>query len=315
MKTFVLFISVAFSALCWGTAYGGTVTLTSAGGRQFRHKDGSMLPAGALIRVGTFNLPPATRDQTLRSTSDYGQLAAWFKPLGESVAGAGAIAQTNGSPGQLCSNDYPSQGHVFGTIANITSSYMSPGTKLYVWVFDAENPRDSSQWGIFTATDWVVPPALGAMALSTKVTVEAIQGETTADQVRLGTPAPTFGNWTMKHFPANASGSTIAFNADPDGDGIHNLAEYAWQLNPNTRDDMRTTLQGVTTGGATFTFKSPRNLSDVAVTAECSPDLVTWSPATSTVTATDADFDTHTCTAAPGAGRCFWRVRFAAVTP
>ena len=113
---------------------------------------------------------------------------------------------------------------------------------------------------------------------------------------------------------ANAAAATIDYNADPDGDGIQNIAEYAWQLNPNARDGTRTTLTGETTGNSvTFTFKTPRNLPDVQVTAECSPDLHTWSAATSTVTATDADFDTRTCTSSPGAGRCFWRVRFSNV--
>lgn len=314
MKTLSLITSVAFTSLCFSSAFAGSVTLTSAGGRQFTNQTGAVLPTGATIRVGTFNLPLATRDATLRATSDYAQLAAWFKPLGESIAGAGTITQANGAGSQLHTNAYPNAGDVFGTIGNVGSSYMAPGTQLYVWVFDTTNPRDSSQWGIFTASEWVVPPTLGGQALSTKVTVDAIQGTTTNDQLRLATPASTYGNWTMKHFPANAAPASLAFDADPDGDGIHNIAEYAWQLNPNARDDSRTSLTGQTESGATFTFKTPRNLPDVAVTAECSPDLHTWTPAVSTVTDSDADFDTRTCTAEPGTGRWFWRVRFSSVT-
>ena len=225
------------------------------------------------------------------------------------------VSQANGAGSQLRTNGFPAAGNVFGTISNIGGGYMVPGTQLYVWVFDTASPYDSSQWGIFTAASWVVPPVLGAQALSTSVAVNAVQGSATAGQLRLAAPAQTFGNWRMKHFSADATAPTIGYNADPDGDGIQNIAEYAWQLDPNVRDSTRTTLSGETAGGtATFTFKSPRTLSDVLVTAECSPDLSTWSAATSTVTASDVDFDTRTCTTPSDAGRFFWRVRFSSVT-
>lgn len=306
---------VATLALGVASAHAGSVTLSSVGGSPFANQSGTILPAGVAIRVGTFNLPPATRDQTLAATSDYAQLAAWFKPLGESVSGAGTVAQANGAGSQLRTNGFPAAGNVFGTINNISTGYMAPGTQLYLWVFDTANPYDSSQWGIFSAANWLVPPALGAQALSTAVEMNAVQGSVNEGQLRLASPAQTFGNWRMKHFPENAAASVTSYNADPDGDGIYNIAEYAWQLNPNARESTRTTLTGETSGSnLTFTFKTPRNISDVVVTAECSPDLQTWSPATSTVTSSDADFDTHTCTASPGSGRCFWRVRFSTVT-
>ena len=308
--TFSIF-GVALVVLGAQSANAGTVTLTSAGGSQFANQSGTVLPAGVAIRVGTFNLPPATRDVTLAATNDYLQLAAWFKPLAESISGAGSITQANGVGAQLRTNGIPATGDVFGTIGNVSASYMPAGTQLYVWAFDTANPYDSSQWGIFTASKWVMPQSLGAQALSTANDVTAIQGAATSGQLRLGTPAQTFGNWRMKHFPQGAAADVIAYNADPDGDGIQNIAEYAWQLNPNARDSMRTSLTGETSGG-TFAFKTPRNLSDVQVTAEMSADLHTWTPAPSTITASDADFDTRTCTAPSGStARCFWRVRFA----
>jgi len=315
MKLFPLISCVAWLTLGSVASFAGSITLSSVGGSQFANQSGTVLPAGVAIRIGAFNLPDATRDATLAATSDYAQLVSWFKPLGESISGAGVVAQANGAGSQLRANGFPSAGNVFGTISNISGSYLVPGTRLYVWVFDTASPYDSSQWGIFTAPGWVVPPKLGGQALSTAATVSAIQGSASAGQLRLSTPPLTFGNWCMKKFPESAPATTTGFNADPDGDGIFNIAEYAWQLNPNARDNTSTTLTGETAGSAvTFTFKTPRNLADVQVTAECSPDLKTWSAATSTITASDADFDTHACTSSPGAGRCFWRVRFSTVT-
>ena len=310
MKLRFSLLGVALAALGAPSANAGTITLTSAGGSPFANQGGAVLPAGVALRVGTFNLPPATRDATLAATNDYSQLAAWFKPLGESISGAGSVTQANGAGAQLRTNGIPTEGGVFGTIGNVSASYMPPGTKLYVWAFDTANPYDFSQWGIFTADKWLMPQALGAQALSTANEVSAIQGSVSGGQLRLATPAATFGNWRMKHFPQGAAADAIAFNADPDGDGILNIAEYAWQLNPNARDETRTSLSGQTSG-STFSFKTPRNLTDVVVTAEMSADLHTWTPATSTVTATDADFDTRTCAAPANEPRCFWRVRFA----
>lgn len=314
MKASSLIISFALAVTALTPALGGTVTLTTVGGSPFCLQSGTSLPPGVAIRVGTFNLPPATRDATLRATSDYATLVSWFKPLGESISGAGTVAQANSAGTQLRANAFPAAGEVFGTINNIGASYMAPGTKIYVWVFDTANPYDATQWGIFSAASWVVPPALGGQALSTKTTVDALQGAAESGQLRLGTPAPTFGNWAMKQFPQNTPAATTAWNADPDGDGMQNIAEYAWKLNATARDNMRTSLTGETSGSATFTFKSPRDLPDISVTAECSPDLRTWTPAASTVSSSDADFDTRTCATPAGAGRYFWRVRFSSVT-
>ncbi|MBK8092500.1 MAG: hypothetical protein IPK32_11115 [Verrucomicrobiaceae bacterium] len=47
--------------------------------------------------------------------------------------------------------------------------------------------------------------------------------------------------------------------ADPDGDGVQNIAEYAWRLNPAARSDPRTELLAQTGGGTvTFRFKRPK---------------------------------------------------------
>jgi hypothetical protein len=308
---------VAVSLLLAATTMAGNLTLSSAGGRPFAKENGVLLPTGCLVRIGTFNLPEATRDETLRSTTDYATLNAWFRPLGESASGAGSPVQAGNTTNQLRINGFPSAGHAFGTISNIAANYLPTGTKLYVWVFDAATPRESTQWGIFCASDWLSPPTLGARSLATQSSeLAALQGTTTESVLKLKTPADTFGNWRMRRFPADAVPSVLAFDADSDGDGIHNLAEYAWKLDPQHFDKNRSSLTKTAgAGSATFTFNVPLNLTDVAVTAECSPDLREWTTAASTVTATDPDFETRTAIAPNGNERCFWRVRFSAVTP
>jgi hypothetical protein len=284
------------------------VTLSTASGSAFTTSAGASLPTGALVRIGSFSLT----DAALASTTDYSQLNAAFKPLGEGIANAGTAAQLNGSGSQLIVNSYPAAGDVYGSIQNVRASYMAQGTQLYIWAFNASSPAAATQWGIFKSSTWQVPADLAAITLTTGGAVSAIQGSTASGQLRLATPAATLGNWTFQNFPAGAAASVTAYNADPDGDGISNLAEYAWKLSPTARSSTRASL-ATGAAAATFTFKAPRNLPSVAVTAECSSDLKTWSLATSSITASDEDFDTRTCTAAAGTGSCFWRVRFTSV--
>ena len=311
MKGFSLLLCLA--ALAVPTAQAGTVTLTSAGGRQFTDSKGKALTAGCTIRVGTFNLPEATRDQTLSTTTDLNQLKSWFKPLAEGATGSGTAQQVAGSGNLLRTNDFPAAGEVFGTVSEINAAYMATGTKLYVWVFDASDMQQATQSGIFTASTWTAPPALGTTAISTSASVQAIQGETLTSQLRLAPVAASYSNWTWKKFGPGATGAGVGFSSDTDGDGLQNLAEYAWGLNPASRDTSPASL-AANGSGATFTFKNPRALPDVEVIAECSADLKTWDPAPSTVIASDASYETRQCVA-PAGSRCFYRVRFQSVTP
>lgn len=306
MKALLLLASLA---LATAHAVAGTVTLSSVGGSKFASKSGTLLPSGCAVRLGFFNLATETRNQTVSSEADYAQLAASFNPLAEGIIGAGSSAQAAGSGTMLRQNNFPAAGDIFGSVSNISASYVAPDTQLYVWVFNHTDPNQATEWGIFTASTWVAPPALGNSTLSTAVSMTALQGSIAAGQLRLIDLPATFGNWTWHSFATGTPSSLTLPTADADHDGLANYAEYAWQLNPAAASTPRTTLTRSSGGGATFTFLRPRNLPDVVVSAECSTDLRTWLPVSSTVVSSDTNFDTMQSTASPGT-RCFWRVRF-----
>ena len=310
MNRFFLLLCACGVSMMSADAWAGSVTLSTVSGRQFTSKEGSTLPTGCAVRIGTFNLPNATRDAQVQSTGDYAQLKAWFKPLAEGIVGAGSSQQAGGSGSLLRANGFPAAGDVFGTISDVSAGYMASGTQLYIWVFDHAVPDQSSQWGIYTLSTWQVPPALGSEVLSTAEGVVALQGTVSEGQLKLTTPTATYGNWSWKNYSLNAPAATASVSADPDGDGIANLAEYAWQLDPLKADQPRTSVEA---GTHRFLFKSPRQLADVRVVAEMSPDLKTWSPADASVIASNSLFDTLAA-AAPPVGNCFWRVRFTVVT-
>ncbi len=292
-------------------AHAGTVSVSTVGGSLIVNKDGLVLKNGYAVRVGSFNLPDATRDHTLAAVSDYSQLKSWFKPLGEGIAGAGTVSQANGSGTMLRVNGVPTTGNVFGTITGISDTYMAPGTPLYLWVFDDANPDNADQWGIFSGAKWLAPQSIGSQTLASNPLITALQGKATTTQLFLTVPKPCYGNWT-RGFAAGTSAAQMAATADPMGDGIANLAKYAWGMNPNSHGKTPTSMTG-SGSGAKFTFLSPRTLSDVQVSAECSTDLKTWSPAAAVVVSSDSSFDTCQCSVPTGAHRCFWRVRVAAL--
>ncbi len=299
---------------CAGNLSAGTLVVSSAGGRSFADSEGNVLPAGCAIRVGTFDLPPDTRDATLASTRDYSQLLAWFKPLAENAsANSGSVQQANAGGNVLCTNDYPVSGETYGQITSFTTSYMPAGAQLYIWVFDGQDANSAHQWGIFSAGTWTAPSALGVSSLNTGGTVQALHGSAAAGQLRLTGIPNSYGNWAWKKFGLNAAPSLAAYDADTDGDGLRNLAEYAWGLDPASKNSSPTSLAANATG-ATFTFRNPLALPDVSVIAECSTDLTLWTPASSTVIETTADYEVRAVHSPPDT-RCFWRVRFVSATP
>lgn len=98
------------------------------------------------------------------------------------------------------------------------------------------------------------------------------------------TPAASpIAEWRAIHFGTNASNTALSANAaDPDGDALPNLLEYALALDPlasSTAGQPRASL--VTTNGSNFlamTFSFVTLATDITYTVEVSPDLATWQP-------------------------------------
>lgn len=193
-------LSFLLALLLSSTAFGATVSISvsSNGGPTYTTDTGSLLSAGSMIRVGFFDTSGVNL-ATLQTSNDFTQLNALFTALGEGNTNGGTVNQTNGSGGQtLVINNMFGTGNVLGQIANIDSTYCTPGTQLFAWVFNTNDPLTATQWGIFTASSgWAFPNALGSETLSTAESVQAIRGSTTggnttADRLRLAAiPEPS----------------------------------------------------------------------------------------------------------------------------
>ncbi|MBP6863790.1 MAG: hypothetical protein KBC32_00825 [Candidatus Didemnitutus sp.] len=111
-----------------------------------------------------------------------------------------------------------------------------------------------------------------------------------------------FTSWQLEHFTAEELENPAISGpaADPDGDGLNNLLEYALGLAPKSPDAGAGTEVALGDGVCTFTYTRPADRSDLAYVVQASADLVTWDDAgiTHVRTATVAGRETWTATRA-----------------
>ena len=90
--------------------------------------------------------------------------------------------------------------------------------------------------------------------------------------------------WQSANFTsAQITSGESADTADPDHDGLANLAEYALGSDPNgATPALQQKLDG---NGLSLTFTRPKDLPNVSYSAESSADLAIWSPVALTVIA------------------------------
>jgi hypothetical protein len=80
-------------------------------------------------------------------------------------------------------------------------------------------------------------PAIGAPKTFTITLTSTVPAPVTPATATVQIDQPPFETWLFNQFGANANDPTIAGpTADPDHDGFTNLAEYAFNLNPNSVD-------------------------------------------------------------------------------
>ena len=93
----------------------------------------------------------------------------------------------------------------------------------------------------------------------------------------------TFADWSLHEFTDTqlADPAFGTASADPDHDGVPNLAEFALGGDPLTADGSTLALQSASSASAfTLTFRERKNLGDVQYWFERSTDLVSWAEVT-----------------------------------
>jgi MBG domain/Metallo-peptidase family M12 len=119
------------------------------------------------------------------------------------------------------------------------------------------------------------PTAVGSYAVHASVTDPNYQGESSATLVIEA--ANDFDNWVESRFnEAQQLAGEAAESADPEGDGLTNLAEYALGTHPYEFTPMPTAT--LDANGLAVIFTRPSGLADVIYAAESSDGMGVWTP-------------------------------------
>lgn len=99
----------------------------------------------------------------------------------------------------------------------------------------------------------------------------------------IAAPGTTFDQWQEQLFPGITDPNLIGPGADPDGDGIRNLVEFAFGLTPTSADAGLAPLQGGVPTADTWVleFVRPTGRTGVEYLLEASNDLSTWTTVSS----------------------------------
>ncbi len=123
----------------------------------------------------------------------------------------------------------------------------------------------------------IAPTAIGNYAVVATITDPNYIGSA-AESLSI-TPGNDWTSWQYLHFTESEKTAGLAADsADPDSDGLANLAEYALGADPHAfTPPFAPTLDETK---LFFTFTRPANLPGITYAAEFSDDAITWSPAT-----------------------------------
>ncbi|KAB2638023.1 MAG: hypothetical protein DVB26_08685, partial [Verrucomicrobia bacterium] len=124
-------------------------------------------------------------------------------------------------------------------------------------------------------TSATVPIAVGSYAISAKINDANYTGSASATLVIID--VTNFASWRDAHFTAAEQSAGLAdATADPDGDGLSNLAEYALGTDP--RHFTPPPMAILDASGLALTFTRLAHWPDVTYIAESSDGLGSWSP-------------------------------------
>ena len=272
------------------TISGGTLVIGGAG----------QLNAGAYAA----NIALSSSTATLTYNSSAAQT------LSGVISGSGALSLTGSGTLTLGTNTYSGDTTVTGGILAVNGSSLSDTGKLIITGGKVEATGTETVDTLFFGTTQKAAGTWGASGSgATHIDNTHFAGTAGMVLVLVGPAAlPDYETWASE-FPGFTD---TAAGSDPDGDGLTNLQEYAFGLDPTKGSSVNPITSALHGGQFTYTRRNP-DLTTMAYTVWTSPDLQTWTEDTGATQAPDsptAEVQTVTVmlTAAPSNGKLFVRV-------
>lgn len=150
--------------------------------------------------------------------------------------------------------------------------------------------------------------------LSANDTALTLTGQIVATR-KISTGGGAFESWLAAGFPGVVDPNAIGPGADADKDGIPNLVEFAFGLNPANRDPafapLKASLASATPGTRVLEFIRPKGRTGVSYQLLFSDDLKTWTALNATPEITDLGSGQEKVTVHDSASGASNRSRFA----
>lgn len=119
---------------------------------------------------------------------------------------------------------------------------------------------------------------------------------------------PPLEAWRQTYFGTTASTGNAADLADPDGDGVANILEYALGTNPTTPASAAAPVGELSGGNYVVRYTRPTSTTDVTYTVQQSTDLLTWTNVASAVESSNSATATHAVSVSATLPRQFFRL-------
>jgi autotransporter-associated beta strand protein len=277
--------------------------------------DGTLhITATAGFAAGTYTLITYTGSLT-NNTLNLGTLPdGYIATVNTATAGQVrlVVSPSNSAP-QITSGPVVSETNITtSTVVSVTATDdAGEGSLTYTWsatgpaaVSFSPNATNSAKNATATFT------APGSYTLT--VTVTDGPGLFVENSIMIISPRSITSWETAKFTPEQIQAGESAPDADPDRDGLSNLAEYALGGDPHAFNQQPAV--GMDTTSVTITFQRPAWIGDVTYHAEAGGDFMSWEQlALEILTAPGSDPETVRATYLlpnPAPGRCFIRLRF-----
>ena len=259
--------------------FSGTVTASNTAGTTTQDfsisvpKLSATVTLGSLAQTydGTAKVATATTNPTGKTvTFTYNGLST--PPINAgSYTVVGTIVDTNYAGTSLSGTLVISQASATITLSNTTQTY--DGTAKAV---TATTSPTGLSVGITYNGSSTAPSGFGTYTVAASITDPNYTGTQNGSLTIQG---QTSSSWKAQHFTAGQiSAGLSADNADPDGDTLQNLAEYALGTDPLVRNTPPQPTYDV--NGLTLTFTRPKALPNVTYTAQSTDSLGTWNAVT-----------------------------------
>ncbi|MCU0750776.1 MAG: hypothetical protein MUF13_14650, partial [Akkermansiaceae bacterium] len=158
-----------------------------------------------------------------------------------------------------------------------------------IWATFEVGPTANGPWGppvfatrVATTSNWQASslslPASGFIRARGR-TIGGIGSASSGLVEQIGCfPGTDLPLWRMFYFGSSANSGNGGNSADPDHDGVANIVEFAFGLNPNSGSSLQPPPAVLSGGNLSFTFTQPTGVSCINYGAEWSTDLIQWFP-------------------------------------